>query len=354
MAQTQHLMIRLTVPIMESGQPQRSPMIFHRWLPLGRERGLLVRHGEHTVTVWFDLPCAVWGSDLKESDIVRYSELSVHRFYVDIETTAVEDELLDYMRRRDPALSTVPEDAGLAKRYEAHGEAVFESVSHVVNRLMDFVRIEKGQFWLVPFEELRGSMATTFDAKAQIDGGDWFRWNPTNRVLIKGVLWYDNSPQYIRAEDWGHVQDYIQSDAKPDLTRQLLTGAELLAQTGHDRAALTEAISALEVAVYRFARTERGSQSVRSRLLDRAHTGSLKTLVERLGLTATVNYLLPLIFSEEELPSQLLTECSAAITQRQNVIHQGQRQVDGRALQKFLTAIRSLCEVLLKQESIGG
>jgi hypothetical protein len=48
------------------------------------------------------------------------------------------------------------------------------------------------------------------------------------------------------------------SNAKLDLTRQLLARAEILAELGHDRAALTEAISALEVAVYRFARSERG------------------------------------------------------------------------------------------------
>jgi hypothetical protein len=52
------------------------------------------------------------------------------------------------------------------------------------------------------------------------------------------------------------VKEYVRSLKRPPLVRQLLAGAEALVEQGHGRAALTEAVTALEVAIHEFAKSQ--------------------------------------------------------------------------------------------------
>jgi hypothetical protein len=91
-----------------------------------------------------------------------------------------------------------------------------------VNRLPSYVRIEKGQHWVRPMTldpGLLASHASRMHAKARPGDGDWF------------------------------------VSRRPSLALELLAGAENIASGGNDRVALTEAVSALEVALARFARS---------------------------------------------------------------------------------------------------
>jgi len=177
--------------------------------------------------------------------------------------------------------------------------------------------------------------------------GVWFRWQPTQLGrLAVASLPDNNDPRLIRAVDWQLVQEFVANDKKPTLTMQLLAGAESLADEGSERAALTEAVSALEVALAKFARSSEIESTIPAAIRGRLGVESLPKLVDRLGLSASVSVLLPFLLSEELLPGDLLRTCREAISERQNVVHGGQRHVDPSRVQKYLWGLRQLCEVL--------
>lgn len=75
---------------------------------------------------------------------------------------------------------------------------------------------------------------------------------------------------------------------------------------------------------------------------------SLAKQVEHIGLTGTINYLFPVIFTEEQVSTELLQGCREAIEQRGNVVHGGQREVNDERLLYFLASIRKICVLLEK------
>jgi hypothetical protein len=135
--------------------------------------------------------------------------------------------------------------------------------------------------------------------------------------------------------------------------RELLAGAEFLADSGYSRVALTEAVSALELALDHFSKSPQADSLFQNSLRERLGIESLPRLVDRhLGLSASVALLLPLLLPHEELPADILRDCREAIEQRNNITHRGQRYVAPDRLKQFLKSVRILCETLLKWTNI--
>ena len=65
-----------------------------------------------------------------------------------------------------------------------------------------------------------------------------------------------------------------------------------------------------------------------------------------MGLSGSVRFLLPVILPEASVSTALLRKCFDAVDMRQNVVHNGQRDVDRVKLQSALESIRELCLVL--------
>jgi hypothetical protein len=219
-----------------------------------------------------------------------------------------------------------------------------------LNRLLSFVRSYKGQYWLEDYAidlDQMGSDFTRFRARVTVEDSDWTRWVPTQLGGIFKVSGMGRR-RAIRAEDWPRISEFVASSGKADLVGELLAGAESLADSGHRRGALTEAVTALEVAVSRFAQDPYANSEFGSTFAERLNLDSLKNQHDRLGLSATIYYLLPLLFTEDQMPTDVLKGCQEAIVQRQNVVHQGQRDVDERKLYQYLRSIRSMCSILRK------
>jgi hypothetical protein len=136
------------------------------------------------------------------------------------------------------------------------------------------------------------------------------------------------------------------SSSRPRLVGTLLAGAEQLAGEGHTRSALTEAVTALEVALFEFARNPAVSLLAPGYSTERVGLESLHSHVDHLGLTASLHYLLPLVVPEELLSSEVLKNARKAVAARQTVVHGGQRTIAPTALREFLGAIREVCAAL--------
>ena len=134
----------------------------------------------------------------------------------------------------------------------------------------------------------------------------------------------------------------MRSRSRPNLVRQLLAGAEAFADQGHGRAAITEAVTALELAINNFA-GDSGNDEFGLELRDRMDVTSFRKQVEHMGLTGSVRYLLPVVLPEEKVPTELLRKVQRAVDIRGDVVHGGQKEVNRDELETALASIRELC-----------
>jgi hypothetical protein len=328
--------------------------VFFQWLPLGPENGIRLCRGDLELVLWLDVKSVQWAREVAEEDIHNHINLTAHRIYADITATMDDVELLSYMPVRDFSQLPTKEEEPLAERYEIHGREVFSLFADGVNRLLTFIRVEKGQFWLNPLEidlERMAFLSAEFEAKAQVDGGPWFRWQPTHPAVlwVEAPIFREAPSRYLTPADWPEAQAYVSAEGQPNLTRQLLAAAEAFADTGSERVALTEAVTALEVAVSQFMDSPKADYQLSEPLRSRLGLESLKSLKKRQrSLMASVSFPLPILFDSDTLTSETLATCREAIRKRNQVVHDGLLYIDPATCRRFLSGIRNFCEVLLE------
>lgn len=337
------LTIETRVPISDGdGEKPSSGIAFTQFFPIGIDGGASVNAESMKVVLWFDEQCTCHQRSAEELN--RYSRIDATFVNVKVEILGLSEELLNHMQKPAHIDESPPRGWTVASEYMQLAEKVANAVMKRVNRLISAVRNIKGQYWLVPYSLNGKELTTRFSCSASVNGGPSFRFRPRydNAVFVR----VGGTERYIREVDWSEIVSFVEGEGKPDLVRELLVGAERLAEQEHYRAALTEAVTALEVAISSFASAPRSAEAFGSILAERLGVASLKNQVSHLGLSGTVNFLLPTIFAEEILPNSMLSACQEAVKQRQTVVHQGQREVKAGFANASISAIRSLCDIL--------
>jgi hypothetical protein len=144
--------------------------------------------------------------------------------------------------------------------------------------------------------------------------GPWFRFGPSS--IISMTVEFVSKERFIRRDEWDEIRAFVCGVSRTPLVRTLLAGAEALEADGQRRSALTEAITALEVALYEFARHPNAERAFGPLLAERISASSLLHQVKHMGLTGSVSYLLPVILTEADLPKGVV-QGSASTAQRQ-------------------------------------
>lgn len=322
-------------------------LTFAHWLPIGRDQGIPIEDGDIRFVLWFDEKTTWWASQPTAAELRNHANVLARYVNVDLEVANVPMSLLSYMQHRDfTRLPTEPEKEVQAE-YERLGQKILVAVLHRVNRLVAYARSQKGQYWITEYDvdcDRMSSYFNAFEARGCIDDGAWFRFQPATGDRIS--LSFGGESKYIAEGEWSAFRDFVMGAHKPGLVGELLAGAEYLLKAGHRRSALTEAVTALEVAIYNFARNPNAAAAFGECMAARLSVQTLQSQVKHLGLTATVGYLLPTIIPERLLPSLILSDCQSALTQRQNVVHNGQRDVEEGVVVRAIASIRTCCTTL--------
>jgi hypothetical protein len=216
----------------------------------------------------------------------------------------------------------------LQDEYLRVGQAIYKLTLATFNRLIDYVRTAHDQYWLSPYPIDPGRLSSdmvSFDAQVSSDQQNWVRWHPTHVIAMTASI--GDEQRYVRPEHWSAVRAFVQSEHSTKLTDEILAGAELLGALGYSRSSITEAVSALEVAVSRFFRSPVPDKLIPAAEAGRLNLNSLRGAYERLGLTVTVGVLLPLLVPRDRVPDDVFRTCAEAVAVRQTVIHGGQREV---------------------------
>lgn len=339
------VIVDLVIPIPCESLIGAPSLTFASWLPLGKAHGITHERGNIELKLWFDLT-STWGN-LKEHELAAHYNVLADRIFAVAVLRETPDELARYMSRRDFTRRPTPEEEPLQHQYDELAFQLFAFVVETVNRLLAYVRSKKGQYWLSEYPIDRGRMSgyyNHFEAKADIGDGIVFRFGPS-QIDSRTVEWV-SAQRYIHPEDWDEIRSFVRGTSRPPLVGTLLAGAEALAANGQSRSALTEGVSALEVALDNFTRHPNAERAFAPQFAQRINIASLKNQAKRMGFSGSISYLLPMILSETILPDSVLKDCQAAIAQRQLVGHGGQREVELERLKVSLAALRRMCEIL--------
>ncbi|AZG76339.1 hypothetical protein [Methylocystis rosea] len=315
-----------------------APIVFHRWLPmrLPEESIEMVEEGVQ-LAIMFPLKSTRWAFQPSEEEILRTQNNQAHRVMVEL-TVEISQPLADYM------LQGTKEAGAIADEYKQLGHNLQRIVTKRVNRLLVYARSVKGQFWLEEFEpdiDNPGQFFIRNDGRATIDGTPT-RFNPDQVITLRASV--HSVEHMLTAQDWPAVREFVIGESRPPLIGSLLANARHLARQGNRRNALVEAVTALEVALGKF--TRRVDAGALERFRPGLEVASIKSLREKVGFRGSFGIVIPLLFSEAEFPAALLETCREAIDLRNNVVHNGKRDVNSDLLWKMISAIESSCRIL--------
>ncbi len=329
--------------------PMPSGIVISDW-PIDKVESHEIVEGDKSIRLWFDENCI----ENVVSPVAAYTVRrvpAVSKLHAEIKMTGLEEDFAKFllMPVADKAF-----DFPRVEQFSRYNDEIYDLVFQKVNRLIACIRTTKGQYWLDEFklderkdfrvhpfgyahvEELQ---ARLIEEQKQVD------WNP-----FRGPIQLSSSSdpgietRGVSREQWSEMWEFLESEQRSDLVLELLAGSEELAAKGHSRASLTEAVTALETALSRFAQHPTPNLVEIKNVLNRTETTSLRKAVEHLGLTQSVRYLLPLIFPSSILTNELTRACDQALTQRHDVVHNGKRSVN--RVQSHIGALRQLCIIL--------
>lgn len=347
------LVVKLKIPFECEPLAGANPALtFSHWLPIGDQHAIHVVQNAINLSLWFDEQSTWRVSQPTAEELKNCVNVPAHYVNADVNVAEIPVDIASYMQGRDFSRLPNESEQPLQLAYERIGHQVLSFVLTSVNRLVAFARAKKGQYWLTEFEFDEGRMQSLFnqfEARACVDDGPSFRFQPA--TTAQTTVSFASDGRYITEAEWPEFQDFVQGTHRSSLTGELLAGAEHLWKVGHRRSALIQAVTVLEITLHDFAKNPKADAAFGSRMAERLGVPTLHSQVEHMGLSGCVRYLLPTILPEDVMPNDVLRECQAALTQRQNVVHNGQRDVSEETTRKALVNIRRFCEIL---ESLTG
>jgi hypothetical protein len=342
------ILIRLKIPISIEKIVPTPAMIFSKWLPMKEDDFIIKSENDLELKIWFSEKSLGHVADVHK--ISNHYNLIVDKIFIDISIFNLPVELIKYIRLK--SLQKADESKTLESQYSELGRKVYQVALTYYNRLISYVRSERGQFWLQEYpiiEDTSTYHSIKFNAKVKIDS-EWFLWYPEESNADKIVVKIGKSSldynRFITKENWDESKSFVSSTRRTSLVWELLSGAEWLAGIGHRRSALTEAITALEVAISKFAKHPNVESLLDKQIIARMNIASMKDWIKRAGLSGTLYYLFPLIFTEKQIPIDMLRSCQEAIQERGNVVHNSQRDVKKEKISIFIDSIRNVCQLL--------
>ncbi len=244
---------------------------------------------------------------------------------------------------------------GCNSKNENLDELVFEIARNIqaniikyVNRLIEYVRSYNGQYGLKPisFDEKKlSSNMITLRAIVSENNTNWYDFDIKHSdQLVIGFMDADNA---LFEYQWEKVKEYVLNNNRTELTLELIANAYYLLDSGHGRSAIIEVCSALETAVSEFSKYKDFSWLNLINSNGRVDPRNISSQINHLKFSTSVKFLFPILFSEQEVSKETINDCIRAIEVRNNVIHNGQRNVDDRMLREIIPQVEVLCKFLL-------
>ncbi len=349
---TELLTIIFTIPLGESPW-DLTRVIFHKWLPDGKNEALRRYEDKFSAALWIDQDCA----DVSEEEIRRHYNIGVYRVKLEVEVRDVRIELSNFIYdERDCGRQihhgSRPGDQSYEEfraEYHALARDVLQFTLEMYNRFIEYARIEKAQFWLRMRQFEEGSMSSFHagsGAMVRCGNRDPVRWATDFPVEIVAVI--GAADPYLKESDWQKIREHVVGSSRTTPVREFVSNAMYLAALGYLRSAVAEAASALEIAITNFSRNPDPSKFANFSHATRVDWQNLGAKIDHLGLRVTVNYFLPILLPEELMSLELLASCQRLIELRNAILHHGQKNIDSHEASNLVRDTQKACEILIR------
>lgn len=175
----------MAVPIITEPLVSVPDMTFAHWLPTKKDDFVISEEENITIKMWFD-------EDLTNSifnvDISKAQNVTIDKVYIDAIIKNIDPELFSYIQNMNPKTGPTSEQEEIHSHYQKLGEKVYKSTLKNFNLLIKYCRDIKGQYWLEEYPINVGRMQSRFNqfgAKVKVEDGEWFKWRPTGKEIIK-------------------------------------------------------------------------------------------------------------------------------------------------------------------------
>lgn len=340
------LTIRFKVPVVRDGDMRERAsggITFDSWLPEDRENAVKVEKEDLTCEIWFD-KSTIQPTITQFPDTKYWTPMEAQYALGIVTVTKVTETLKKYIESKQ-------DDREIDETLENEHQQLATKMVHLIvdtyNRIVQYVRSCLGQYWVTE-TAVRNStyeQCLRFDCRVPIAGELWLLFAPrsANREPITIVL---DTSRHINKDTWSELRAFVEERKRPPRYKELFTGAEEIKSLGHNRGALLEGIAALESALQRFIQSPHAENLYGHKLKNRMEGASLAKQVQHMGFSGSIAFLLPVIIDEALLPTAIVEGCRTAIEVRNNVVHNGQRDVKPEVLKKCLSSIRGYCAAL--------
>jgi hypothetical protein len=297
--------------------------LFHRWLPDGEKDAIVLNTADPQAELkvsferlgFMDNGHVRFKWDRREVDpsvIPRQAVLEGGYMvgWLKLEVPDEELETLSKVKMGDPA-------------YEALGKRVVRLIRPPVDKLINLLRANYGQYWLRELEEWDsryrslGSFCAGLGVRWSLDGGKtWSNFVPTERVSKHfGTASMPSDEDFRREllteDDWRELPKVVNGGYEPPLAAFILTRAYQLLDQGHLRQAFIEGVTALEVALDDYIKQHRGASKSLSGYLEQFQTLPLQTKVAAIAVISGL------------IPAGDVDETVAAYKVRNLIVHDG-------------------------------
>ncbi len=159
--------------------------------------------------------------------------------------------------------------------------------------------------------------------------------------------------EYLNQDKWNKIMIYLNSTDRINLSNELLSNSmSLLFKYQHRRSAVIEVVTALEVSLSSFSQKPNIEKLNYLIPINRIDIKNLKQQVSHLGFSGSIRYLIPILFKNDVVSNELLKTCYKAIEVRNNIVHQGQRDIKTDDAENYISAINELATILIEYTEI--
>jgi hypothetical protein len=333
-----------------------SNILFRQWLPEELNEAIQVETEVGIVTIQIDRSCVDFEPhEITDEYIAHLKHIEVSKLKVQIVLKDLDDKLCNFifdecntsLYKQRSIIYNENEYSSILKTFLELDIKILESIYVVINRFIAYTRNVKGQYWL---KEIRLDLRELsrknnyYKAKAKIDEDNWFTWRLSHTDII--TIIEKPSEILFQKQDWKDVRHAMRSGSKSDLVYELAANARTLLLEKHFRNAVIESVTALEIAVSRFAAHPR-IDSLHYLVPGRVSLDNLKNRIGHLGISTSIMFLIPLLFNQEALPQRVLDDIFKAIEERNNLVHQGQRSISVDKARQHVNNVLKLCLILI-------
>ena len=319
------------VQLLDSSQPfpfNHDGPLFHRWLPDGEKDAIILNTDDPQaeLKVSFERRGLIvdghvrfkWDRHEVDPSVIPRQAVLEGGYMIGWLKIEVPDEELEKLRTvttGDPA-------------YEAVGKRVVRLVRPPVNKLINLLRTNYGQYWLREVREWDsrsnslGSYCAGLGVQWSFDGGgSWSNFVPTERFSEDFAVGRMPSDEDFRRElltegDWRELPNVVNGDYEPTLAAYQLARAYQLLDQGHLRQAFIEGVTALEVALGDYIKQHRGTSKTLAGYLEQFQTLPLQTKVAAIAIISG------------SIPPQDVDDTVAAYKVRNQIVHDGKHPSD--------------------------